>query len=51
METTVKEETKTTKKVAKSDKPLEKKHKLSELFGCFKGQIFYDDAVFNLEMR
>jgi len=25
-----------------------KKYKLSDLLGCFKGQIIYTDAVFNL---
>jgi len=30
----------------------EQKHtRLDLLFGCFKGQIFGDDAVFNLEMK
>ena len=28
-----------------------KKYKLIDLYGCFKGQIFYDDAVFNLGVK
>ena len=28
-----------------------KRYKLSDFVGCFKGQIFCDDAIFNLGIR
>jgi len=43
--------TKSKEKSVKKKRVVRKKHKLSELFGCFKGQIFYDDAIFNLGVR
>jgi len=38
------------KKVEKK-RSVRKKYKLIDFFGCFKGQIFYDDAIFNLGVR
>ena len=43
--------TKSKEKTEKRKKTVRKKHKLSEFFGCFKGRIFYDDAIFNLVVR
>ena len=43
--------TKPKAKKVKKKKVIRKKYKLIDLFGCFKGQIFADDAVFNLGVR
>ena len=32
-------------------KKTRKRTRLDILFGCFKGKIFYDDAIFNLGVR
>ena len=43
METVTKPKAKTVKK----KKEARKKYKLIDLYGCFKGQIFYDEDIFN----
>ena len=44
-------EEKTKEKKEPLKRKYRKKYKLSDLLGCFKGQIFYDNAIFNLEMK
>ena len=39
------------KESVKRKKPVLKKYKLKDFLGCFKGEIFYDDAVFNLGVK
>ena len=43
--------TKSKGKSVKVKRTVRKKSKLSELIGCFKGQFFYDEAIFNLGVR
>ena len=49
VETKVKE--KAEKEAANKVKQLRKKYKLSDFFGCLRGQVFGDDAVFNLGVK
>ena len=49
METVTNEKAKT--KPVSTKKMVRKKYKLIDFFGCFKGQIFYDDAIFNLGVK
>jgi len=39
------------KEVIKKKKTVKKRHRLDELFGCFKGQIFYDESIFNFKLE
>ena len=39
---------KTKEKTVKRKREVRKKYKLIDVFGCLKGKIFYDDAIFNL---
>jgi len=44
-------EVKTKEKKEPIKRKYRKKYKLSDFFGCFKGQIFADDAIFNLKLK
>ena len=48
METVTK--SKEEKKVRRKKSVKEYNNSLEAIFGCFKGKIFCDDAIFNLEM-
>ena len=43
--------TRTKGKEASKYKKTRKGTRLDLLFGCFKGQIFYDNAIFNLGVK
>jgi len=49
MSTEVKEKEK--EKTVSKRKTARKVYHLKDFFGCFKGKIFYDDAIFNLGIR
>jgi len=49
LEKSVKEKAK--KEVVRDKKPVRKKYRLIDFFGCLQGQIFGDDAVFNLGVK
>jgi len=42
---------KSKEKSVKKKKEVRKKYKLIDFFGCLKGQIVYDDSIFNLGVR
>jgi hypothetical protein len=44
-------EVKPKEKKNNKEKKVRKYTRLDLLFGCFKGQIFGDDSIFNLEMK
>ena len=51
METEVKTRVRTNGKSRIFAKKMTKGNKLAKIYGCFKGQIFCDDAIFNLGVK